>query len=237
MSDASQAARAADIAQRLAAVKARVEAACVAAGREPAEVQLIAVSKTRPLSDVLHAAAAGQQHFGENYAQELRDKGAEQDALTDCPPLQWHFIGHLQRNKVRYVSGRAALIHTVDSLRLAKEIGKRAEAPQGVLVQVNVGDEAAKSGAPIEEALGLCEAVAELPGVALRGLMCIPPACETAERVAPYFQRLAELAEAGRARGLPLTELSMGMSSDFEVAIRHGATLVRVGTAIFGRRG
>ncbi|MCB9741081.1 MAG: YggS family pyridoxal phosphate-dependent enzyme [Alphaproteobacteria bacterium] len=229
--------RAVDIAARLEGVRARVRAACAAAGRDEQEVRLIAVSKTRPLQDVLHAAAAGQVDFGENYAQELRDKGVEQDGLSDAPLLRWHFIGHLQRNKVRYVAGRAALIHTVDSLRLAQEIGKRAESPQGVLVQINVGDEDAKSGAPIAGALDLCEAIAALPGVDLQGLMCIPPAREQAEEVGPFFAILAELAQEGRQRGLPLRELSMGMSSDFEVAIRHGATLVRVGTAIFGHRG
>lgn len=221
-----------DIAARLAQIQARVRAACAQAGRDPAEVRLIAVSKVHPPEAVEAALAAGQVDFGENYAQELQSKA---DALQAHATLRWHFIGHLQRNKVRLVVGRAALIHTVDSLRLAEELNTRAPGLQEVLVEVNTGGEDNKSGVRPEEALSLCEALTRLPNLRLRGLMTIPPAVPT-EAVAPYFRLLAELARAGRGRGLPLQELSMGMSGDFEVAIAEGATLVRVGTAIFGER-
>lgn len=223
------------IALHLAQVRARLDAACAAAGRDPGAVRLLAVSKTRPAADVLAAARAGQVDFGENYAQELRDKVREV-ADSDAPQLRWHFIGHLQKNKVRYVAGVATLVHTVDSVELAQELGRRSPTPQGVLIQVNVGDEASKSGVRVDQALALCEAVAAVPNVAVRGLMTIPPARENPAEVAPFFRALRELAEEGRRRGLPLVELSMGMSSDFEVAIAEGATLVRVGTAIFGAR-
>lgn len=199
--------------------------------RLPPGATLIAVSKTRPADAVREALAAGQVHFGENYAQELRDKADE----VGKGPI-WHFIGSLQRNKVKYVVGRATLIHDVDSLALAEEIAKRSgDRPTGILVGVNMG-ESQKSGVPPAEALALCEAVVGLAGVRLRGLMTIPPATEDPEGAAPYFAELADLAARGRAAGLPLNELSMGMSHDWLVALRHGATMIRVGTAIFGAR-
>jgi hypothetical protein len=197
----------------------------------PPSVTLVAVSKTRPAEDVREALAAGQVDFGENYAQELRDKA---DELGAGP--RWHFIGSLQRNKVKYVVGRASLVHDVDSLALAEEIGKRSgPTPTGILLGVNMG-EAQKSGVPRGEVLTLAHAVMAVPGVALRGLMTIPPPTDDPEAAAPFFAELADLAARGRADGLPLTELSMGMSRDWAVAVRHGATLVRVGSAIFGAR-
>jgi pyridoxal phosphate enzyme (YggS family) len=196
----------------------------------PAQVTLIAVSKMRPAADVREAMTAGQLDFGENYAQELRDKAPE------VPGARWHFIGALQRNKVKYVVGRAWLVHDVDSLDLATEIGKRSgPSATGVLVGVNFGEEQ-KSGVPAAQALDLARAIMGVEGVQLRGLMCIPPPSEDPEAAAPFFAELADLAARGRAAGLPLTELSMGMSHDWPVAVRHGATLVRVGTAIFGAR-
>ncbi len=197
----------------------------------PSHVTLVAVSKTRPAAEVREALAAGQLAFGENYAQELRDKADEVGAGPE-----WHFIGSLQRNKVKYVVGRARLVHDVDSLALAEEIGKRSGAtPTGILLGVNMG-EAQKSGVPAGQVLDLAEAVVRVPGVELRGLMTIPPPTEDPEGAAPYFAELAALAARGRAAGLPLHELSMGMSHDWQVAVRHGATLVRVGSAIFGAR-
>lgn len=199
--------------------------------RLPPSVTLIAVSKTRPAEAVREALAVGQVHFGENYAQELRDKADE----VGKGPI-WHFIGSLQRNKVKYVVGRASLIHDVDSFALAEEIGKRSgHRPTGILVGVNMG-ESQKSGVAPAEALDLCKAVMALPGVQLRGLMTIPPATDDPEGATPFFAELADLAARGRAAGLPLTELSMGMSHDWPVALRHGATMIRVGTAIFGAR-
>ena len=222
-----------DIALRLAAVRARIEAAAHAAGRDPATVRLIAVSKTRPTEDLLAAHAAGQVDFGENYAQELRDKA---DALG--AGYRWHFIGALQRNKVKYIVGRAALVHDCDSLPLAEELSRRAGAtPIAVLLGVNIGAEPQKSGFAPDAVLAAARAVMALPGVTLRGLMCIPPPSPTPEGAAPYFQALSALAARGRGEGLPLDELSMGMSHDYPVAVACGATLVRVGTAIFGERG
>lgn len=212
--------REAELAANLAAITTRL----------PAGVTLVAVSKTRPASDVSAAILAGHLHFGENYAQELRDK------FDRCPGARWHFVGALQRNKVKYVVGRAELVHDVDSLALAEEIGKRSLPREtGVLVGVNLG-EAQKSGVPAPAALDLCAQVSKVPGVRLRGLMCIPPPAEDPGRSAPYFEELADLAARGRAAGLPLHELSMGMSHDWPVAVRHGATFIRVGTAIFGAR-
>jgi pyridoxal phosphate enzyme (YggS family) len=220
------------IAANLDRVRATLRGATAAAGRPADAVRLVAVSKIQPVAAILEAAAAGQVDFGENYAQELRDKTAE---IT--LPVCWHFIGALQRNKVKYVAGRATLVHDVDNLPLAEEIGKRSgERPTGILLGVNIGEEPQKSGVLPKEALALAEAMTRIPGVTLQGLMCIPPAVDEPSAAAPYFAALADLAARGRAAGLPLHELSMGMSHDYAVAIQHGATLVRVGTAIFGAR-
>lgn len=229
------------IEQRLAAVRARLSQAITGSGRDPATVRLLAASKTRSAEDVREAMAAGQRLFGENRAQELRDKG---DAL-EGEDIEWHFIGSLQKNKIKYCVGRATLIHSVDGFSLAEAIDRRSASyleqnpgskPVGVLVQVNIGEEAAKGGAPIEDALALCRKVHDLRHVQLRGLMAVPPATADPEGARPYFERLATLAEDGRAKGLPLTELSIGMSHDLEVAVSCGATIVRVGSAIFGPR-
>jgi pyridoxal phosphate enzyme (YggS family) len=220
------------IALNLARVRATLAAATAAAGRAESSVRLVAVSKIQPVAAILEAADAGQIDFGENYAQELRDKAEQVQA-----PVRWHFIGSLQRNKVKYVVGRAMLVHDVDSVALAEEIGKRSGAtPTGILLGVNIGEEPQKSGVLPKDALEMARTVSALPGVVLRGLMCIPPAVDEPEHAAPYFAALADLAARGRADGLALDELSMGMSHDYAVAIRHGATLVRVGTAIFGAR-
>ena len=238
----STAASSADIPARLAAVQQRVADAARAAGRDPASVKLLAASKTRTPEAVLIASRAGQTLFGENRAQELRDKC---DALKG-QPLDWHFIGGLQRNKVKYVVGRASLIHSVDSEKIADAIDQRAallrergelSGPVGVLVQVNVGDEASKGGADLDGGLALARYVHGLDNLALEGLMAIPPFTEDPADAAPYFAQMAALFARGQAAGLPLTELSMGMSHDLEVAVAHGATIVRVGTAIFGPRG
>lgn len=230
-------------AHRRQAILDRLDAACRAAGRERSSVRLLAASKTRPTADVVDALAAGHRLFGENRAQELRDKST---ALRGHRPVpEWHFIGPLQRNKVRYVVGTAALVHALDSDRLAEALSKRAvllrdrgelDAPVGVLVEVNIGGEDSKAGVVSGDALRLAQVAAALPGIEVRGLMCIPPATPSPEGAAPYFAQMAELAARGRRDGLALTELSMGMSSDFEVAVRHGATIVRVGTALFGTR-
>jgi pyridoxal phosphate enzyme (YggS family) len=206
----------------LSRVRERIAAACARAGRSAAEVQLVAVSKTQPIEKLRQAFAAGQKIFGENYAQELRAKA---EAL---PGAEWHFIGALQSNKARIVVGRASLIHTCDRLALAREIAKRAASPQRVLLEVNVGKEPQKSGALPEDVPALLDAVRALPALRCEGLMCIPPASGDPRS---HFRALREL--AGK---LGLRELSMGMSADYETAIEEGATIVRVGTAIFGER-
>ena len=214
-----------EIAAGLSRVRERIAAACSRAGRDPASVRLVAVSKTKPIEMLREAVAAGQTIFGENYAQELREKAA---ALAG---VEWHFIGALQTNKARLVVGRAALIHTCDRLALAQELSKRAKAAglvQRVLLEVNVGREAQKAGVLPEDVPALLEQVRALPALACEGLMCIPPAQRDPR---PSFRLLRQL---GTASGLP--ELSMGMSADYEAAIEDGATLVRVGTSIFGER-
>jgi len=214
-----------EVAAGLGQVRGRIAAACARAGRDPGSVRLIAVSKTKPLELIREAVAAGQTRFAENYAQELREKA---DAL---PGVEWHFVGALQTNKAKMVVGRAALIHTCDRLALAQELSKRAKAAgvtQRVLLEVNVGREPQKAGVVPEDAAALLEQVRALPSLSCEGLMCIPPA-EGDPR--GHFRSLRELGGT-----LGLRELSMGMSADYESAIEEGATLVRVGTAIFGER-
>ena len=219
------------IAEHLAAVRKRVQEAAARAGRAPESVTLLAVSKTKSEAQIREAYAAGQRDFGENYVQELCAKAA---ALADLADIRWHLIGPLQRNKVKQVVPLAALIHTVDRLALAEEIEKRASTVGviPVLIEVYVSGEASKAGCSPEEAPALAERIREMGHLSLRGLMTIPPDTEDREEARPYFARLAAL----RDRISGLTELSMGMSHDFEIAIAEGATIVRVGTAIFGSR-
>jgi pyridoxal phosphate enzyme (YggS family) len=213
------------IAERLAEVRARIDEACARAGRSPSEIMLVAVSKTFAAEHCREAVAAGQLALGENYAQELRDKAPQ------VPGARWHYIGPLQRNKVKYVVGTAELIHTVDNVALLDEIARRAERlglVQRCLLQVNVGDEPQKSGCRPDEMAALVEAFGARAQVRCEGLMCIPPLDEDP---VPHFRRLRALAARHG-----LGTLSMGMSADYERAIAEGATLIRVGTAIFGAR-
>lgn len=223
------------IAESLAEVRDRLARACASSGRDPASVVLVAIGKTHPASAIREAYAAGQRDFGENYAQELRDKAKE---LSDLPGIRWHFVGRLQTNKAKYVAPVATLVHAIESVEEADALAARrpGEAPVAILASVNVADETSKGGVPADLALDLCERLAARPGIALRGLMTLPPHEDDPSASAPHFRRLFALAEAGRARGLPLVELSMGMSHDLEVAVACGATYVRVGTAIFGSR-
>jgi pyridoxal phosphate enzyme (YggS family) len=211
---------------RLEQVQARIAAAARRAGRDPASVRLIAVSKLQPAEAIRAAYELGQRDFGENYAQELRDK---MELLADLPDIRWHAIGPLQSNKARYVAGRA-LVHTLDRPELARALLAR-HRPMRCLVAVNVAEEAQKSGVTPEALPSLLEEL-RLPDLELAGLMCIPPHGEEPEDARSWFRMLREL----RDRHLPGGELSMGMSEDLEVAIEEGATLVRVGTAIFGER-
>jgi pyridoxal phosphate enzyme (YggS family) len=225
------------ISSNLEHIHQRISAACTRCGRDPRTVRLVAVSKTKPAAMIEEAAAAGQRLFGESYVQELAAKTEEVRS-----PVEWHFIGGLQTNKVKYLRGKVSLIHSVDRLSLAREIdrqwarlGKKAD----ILIQVNLGAEETKSGTAEEETLDLVREVSQLPHLNIRGLMAIPPYFEDPEAVRPFFRRLRELAGEIAARKVPgveMAELSMGMSHDFEVAVEEGATLVRVGTAIFGER-
>lgn len=224
--------------QRYQEIEQSVQRAAQKTGRGNEKIKLIAVSKTKPLSMVRELAEHGVPIFGENKVQELCEKAAA------CPDLEWHFIEHLQRNKVRQLlKQRPALIHSLDSQRLAAEIEKEAE-KQGVevpvLVEINIGKEASKSGFFPEEAAAQIEQIAQLcPHVKIQGLMCVAPAVDKPEEARPYFWRMAQLRQEIMERQIPgvrMDELSMGMTGDFEVAIEEGATMVRVGTAIFGER-
>jgi pyridoxal phosphate enzyme (YggS family) len=229
--------RAEEIARNLAAVQTRVLQATLAAGRPAETVTLLAVSKSMPAEDLAHAISSGQRDFGENYAQELRDKRTE---LAGIGP-RWHFIGPLQSNKVKYVAGLVTLIHSLDSAALLAEVNQRV--PDGqvqeCLVQVNVAAEPQKRGAAPEALPALLDAFAELPRLRCTGLMVIPPLSDDPEGARPHFVALRKLRDREAARDRPnvdLRELSMGMSHDLEAAVTEGATIVRVGTAIFGER-
>lgn len=222
------------IAEQIDTVRRRIAAACAAAGRKPAEVELLAVSKTFGADAVREAAAAGQVHFGENYLQEALDKQAR---LADLP-LVWHFLGPLQSNKTRAIAAQFDWVHSVDRLKIAQRLSEQRPAsrpPLQVCVQVNISGEDSKSGCRPEEAPALCRAVAALPGLRLRGLMAIPaPKGPGGDARAPYRALRALQHSMG---DLALDSLSAGMSDDLEAAIAEGSTIVRVGTAIFGRRG
>jgi pyridoxal phosphate enzyme (YggS family) len=222
-------------------VQGEVEAAARAAGRPAQSVRLIAVSKKHPAQAVAQAFEAGARDFGENYVQELVQKRAEFEAIygTRAREARWHLIGPLQRNKVKHL-GRLASIQTVDRGELLEELDRRGAEVEALLVQVHIGDEASKGGVAVGELGGFLGRWASFGRIPLRGLMCIPPPRERPEHSAQDFAQLRGLLEEARAglgeAGAGLTELSMGMSDDFEVAIAQGATMVRVGTAIFGAR-
>lgn len=231
------------IAENLQRIRAEIAAAARRAKRNPEEITLVAVSKLFPVELIREAVDAGQTVFGENYIQEA---AAKKPQLPEGVHL--HFIGHLQSNKAKDVVGRFALIHTVDSEGVARKLDQRlASLPvqgaggvapmQDMLLQVNIGDEEQKSGVDPDDLPALAETVLALPRLRLLGLMCMPPIFDDGEASRPYFARLRELRDALSARvGLPLPHLSMGMSHDVEVAVAEGATIVRVGTDIFGPR-
>ena len=225
------------IRENLDTVKRRMENACKECGRGLSEVKLVAVSKTKPLSALEQAYACGCRDFGENKVQELVDK---YDAMPK--DIRWHMIGHLQRNKVKYIVDKVFLIHSVDSLRLAQEIEKEAakkEITVDILVEVNVAGEESKFGTTSEEASSLVEKIAKLPHVRVKGLMTIAPYVEDSEENRPYFAKLKQIYVDIIHKNIDnvfMEELSMGMTGDYEVAITEGATYVRVGTGIFGER-
>ncbi len=225
------------IAENLKTVQAQIHAAAAKAGRAPDSVRLVAVSKTKPAAAVEEAARCRQRLFGENYVQELVAKAGQ---VTE--PVEWHYIGGLQSNKVKQIAGVVTMIHSVDRLSLAQEIDRQwgnLGRSCDILIQVNIACEATKCGTSTVELFALVRQVASLPHVRIQGLMTMPPFFDNPEGARPYFRELKRLAELIAAEHIPnvsMQELSMGMSGDFAVAIEEGATLVRVGSAIFGGR-
>ncbi len=225
-----------DLAANLHSIQQRLGAACARAGRNPASVTLLAVTKTHPPETIQEATRLGLLVFGENKVQEARAK------IPLCPvKARWHLIGHLQSNKCRDAVAFFEMIESVDSLALAQEINKRAEQAaktMPILLEVNVAGEASKFGYQPEQMLAELTEINALPRLEIHGLMAIPPYAPVPEKARPYFRRLRELKQQAEAvLGAPLPHLSMGMSGDFEVAIEEGATIVRVGTGLFGERG
>ena len=223
---------------QLRQVKNRIYTAADGCGRDPQSIRLVVVSKTVPAEQVEAAIAAGVTILGENYVQEARDKIQRLSSY----PVSWHYIGHLQTNKAKYVVRLFDLIHSVDSLKLAHEIDKQArknDKIQPILIQVNVAEENSKSGVSVDHATKLIKEIGQLPNLAIMGLMTMPPYFNAPEKVRPYFKTLRQLRDQIQSESIPnvsMDELSMGMTGDFEVAIQEGATLVRIGTAIFGER-
>jgi PLP dependent protein len=226
------------VADNLAGLKERIISACMRAKRDPSQVQLVGVTKMVSIDRIREGVNAGVRILGENYVQEALQKIEALQVLD----VSWHFIGHLQSNKAKMAVERFDLIHTVDRKGLAKELNRRGEQKGkrvSVLLQVNVGQEETKSGTSPESLIDLFQYVSSLENLAVRGLMTLPPYVDDPEEVRPYFRQLRMLLEGLRDRSAnpeELTELSMGMSHDFEVAIEEGATLIRVGTALFGER-
>ena len=211
-----------------------------AAGRDPAHVTLLAVSKTFPAAQVLEAIAAGQHGFGENYLQEALDKIADIKAALPDTHVEWHFIGPIQSNKTRSIAASFDWVHTVERLKVAERLSAQRPAglpPLNICIQVNISGEASKSGAAPGELLALARQVALLPNLNLRGLMAIPAPEQDGAKQRAAFARVRALADVLREDGLQIDTLSMGMSADMAAAIAEGATIVRVGSAIFGDRG
>jgi len=223
------------VTENLALIRDLLAKSAVEAQREPGAVKLLAVSKKQPVDKILEAAKDGQRDFGENFVQE----GLEKIAMTASEDLVWHFIGHLQTNKTRAVAEHFDWVHTIDRQKTAARLSRQRPAekpPLNVCLQVNLDDEAAKSGISPDALPELARAVQDLPNLKLRGLMCLPATRNTPEEQREPFARLRELAESLAANGIEIDTLSMGMSGDYDAAIAEGATLVRIGTAIFGPR-
>lgn len=225
------------IQKNLENVRKNMENACERAGRSMDEITLIAVSKTKPLPMLEEAYANGYRHFGENKVQELVDK--EEKLPKD---IHWHMIGHLQTNKVKYIVDKVFMIHSVDSLKLAQEISRQAllkNVDVSILIEVNIANEETKFGVAYEDALTFVEKVASLPAIHVKGLMAIAPYVEIADKNREYFAKLKQLSVDIMSKNIDnvtMDVLSMGMSGDYQVAIEEGATMVRVGTGIFGER-
>lgn len=225
------------ITENLEQVRKNIQDACRSVGRDPEEVTLIAVSKTKPVELLQEAYQAGARDFGENKVQEIMDKYPQLPS-----DIRWHMIGHLQRNKVKYIVDKAAMIHSVDSLRLAQTIEQEAakhDVQVPILLEVNVAEEDSKFGLKMDEVLPLIEAIAEFPHIRVCGLMTIAPYVENAEENRMFFRQLKKLSvdiEAKNINNVNMSVLSMGMTGDYQVAVQEGSTMVRVGTGIFGER-
>jgi pyridoxal phosphate enzyme (YggS family) len=220
--------------ENLLKVRERIERAAQKAGRDPKEIKLVAVSKTVEVDRIKEAIEAGVSILGENYVQEAQEKI---EALGKS--VSWHFIGHLQSNKAKYAVRLFDVIHSIDSIPLAEELNRRAEQPDRVIrvmIEVNLSKEATKFGTDEERVLNLARRIQNLDHLSLEGLMTMPPYFDSPEMSRPYYVALRELKDRMVKEGIPLKELSMGMSNDFEIAVEEGATYVRVGTAIFGPR-
>ena len=225
------------IGENLESVKKNIEMNCKIAGRDFKDVTLIAVSKTKPIEMLREAYKAGARDFGENKVQELMDK------IPEMPEdIRWHMIGHLQRNKVKYIVGKVYMIHSVDSLKLAEEISKEAVKKQvmvKILIEVNVAEEESKFGVKVSDTAVLAEEIAKLPGISVEGLMTIAHFVDNPEKNRLYFQKLKQLSVDIKEKNIDnvnMNVLSMGMTGDYSVAVQEGATCVRVGTGIFGER-
>ncbi len=225
------------IKENLTTVQENIKMACQMAGKNEEEVTLVAVSKTKPIDLLMEAYECGCRHFGENKVQELVSK---YEAMPK--DIKWHMIGHLQRNKVKYIVDKVALIHSVDSLRLAEEISREAvkkDVEAAILIEVNVSQEDSKFGVSVDDSLSLIRQVSLLPNIQIKGLMTIAPYVENPEENKPYFEILRQLAvdiSNKNIDNVSMNVLSMGMTGDYMVAIKEGATIVRVGTGIFGQR-
>ncbi len=225
------------IKENLTTVQENIKMACQMAGKNEEEVTLVAVSKTKPIDLLMEAYECGCRHFGENKVQELVSK---YEAMPK--DIKWHMIGHLQRNKVKYIVDKVALIHSVDSLRLAEEISREAvkkDVEAAILIEVNVSQEDSKFGVSVDDSLSLIRQVSLLPNIQIKGLMTIAPYVENPEENKPYFEILRQLAVDISNKNIDnvnMNVLSMGMTGDYMVAIKEGATIVRVGTGIFGQR-
>lgn len=228
----------ASVAQRLEQVRERIAEAALRSGKKPESVQIIGVTKTVPVQRIAEAAQAGLRIFGENYVQESRKKMT----LLALPEISWHFIGRLQSNKAKYAVTDFELIHSVHNEKLAREIDRQARKInriQPVLIQVNTGGESSKTGVPLGEAMELVRRMSRLENISVRGLMTMPPFFDAPDRVRPFFRTLYDLKQKITDAGMEnisMEHLSMGMTGDFEVAVEEGATLVRIGTALFGKR-
>ncbi|SKB71766.1 hypothetical protein SAMN06296386_104152 [Lachnospiraceae bacterium] len=226
-----------NVVENLKITEQKIQEACDKSGRDRKDVTLIAVSKTKPVSLLMEAYNAGIREFGENKVQELVDKYEQMPK-----DIHWHMIGHLQRNKVKYIVDKAALIHGVDSFELAREISKQAvkkNCTANILIEINIGDEETKFGVPYDKATELVDKIIGLPNVAVHGLMCIAPNVENPEDNRQFFAKMRQKAvdiNSLNGHNIHMGVLSMGMTGDFQVAVEEGATMVRVGTGIFGVR-